>query len=162
MAHAGAVTVRGTAGNARESAVDSFCGAGRLSEADDRTTAEDLGADLDGKGGAMTDDLTKTLNGDSAETRIMARLDEMEAKIDDRLSALEAEVADRKRETRPIWEQALAEILALSEQSREIIRRLDEMRDGFEIVGGELLAIKTKQKHLETRVRTLEDGQQPQ
>lgn len=107
----------------------------------------------------MTDDLTKTLNGDETpHQQLMRRFDELDA----RLASLEAKVDDRLRETRPIWERALAEILNLTEQVKETNLRLAEMKDGFEIVGGELLAVKTKQKHLETRMRAIEDSQQPQ
>jgi chromosome segregation ATPase len=114
----------------------------------------------------MADDQTKQMNGDKTpHEQIMARFDAMDVRfdaVDARLSALEAESQDRKRETRPIWERALAEILALGEQMKETNLRLAEMNESFGILGGELLALKGKQRHLETRVRSLEGDHQPQ
>lgn len=106
----------------------------------------------------------------------MARLDVMESRINDRfagiesrlgdveqrLSTLEATVDDRLHSTRPIWEKALAGILALSEQMTENNHRLAAVQESLEIVGGERLALKGKQRHLETRVRAIEETHQPQ
>src|SRR5690606_9237511 len=85
----------------------------------------------------MADDKTRQLG--DAESRILARLDMMERRFGDRLdqlgdrlgqvetrlSALEKTVEDRLRETRPIWERALAEIMATQADVRALHSKLD-------------------------------------
>ncbi|MDQ3908074.1 MAG: hypothetical protein M3268_06985 [Acidobacteriota bacterium] len=61
---------------------------------------------------------------DARLDKVEARMDRMEARLDDmdeRLQVLEAKVYD----TKPIWERALAEILALSKKVDHIGRKID-------------------------------------
>ncbi len=74
----------------------------------------------------------------SFENRVLAAL----ADIAERLERLEAKQYD----TRPIWEQALAEIL----ETR------NEMRRGFRVVSGEMFGIRPEQQRTDERLSKLE------
>jgi hypothetical protein len=94
----------------------------------------------------MADDQTQTLNGDSTpEDRILARLDA----IDARLATLEAQAEERTRETRPIWEKALAEILNVGQDVKAMSTKLDVLAD-------DVLAVRAKQREADARLRELE------
>lgn len=71
----------------------------------------------------MSEDPTKQMPNEDLRL-ILARLDS----IDARLTKLEDKVDQRMKETRPIWERALAEIAEVR----------NEMREGFEKSNGEL------------------------
>jgi hypothetical protein len=72
----------------------------------------------------MSEETTQNLpDGHSFEERVFARFDAIDARLrdmDGRLQVLEARAYD----TKPIWEQALKEIL---ETRRELSRRLDRL-----------------------------------
>ncbi len=72
----------------------------------------------------MSEENTQNINGSrSFEERVFARFDALEStlkEVDARLQNLEAKVYD----TKPIWEQALKEIL---ETRRELSKRLDRI-----------------------------------
>lgn len=110
----------------------------------------------------MADDKTRQLG--DAESRILARLDMMERRFGDRLdqlgdrlgqvetrlSALEKTVEDRLRETRPIWERALAEIMATQADVRALHSKLD-------VLGEDVLEVRAKQRQADLRLKELED-----
>jgi chromosome segregation ATPase len=75
--------------------------------------------------------------------RVETRLDEM----DQRLQVVEKKAYD----TKPIWERALAEILAL----REDVHTLDRK---FNIINTELLALKADQNRLEDRMDKIDSN----
>jgi len=72
----------------------------------------------------MSDEITQNMNGSrSFEERVFARFDALDSTLkdlDSRLQILEAKAYD----TKPIWEQALQEIL---ETRRELSKRLDRI-----------------------------------
>jgi hypothetical protein len=101
----------------------------------------------------MADDKTEHFgNGSSFEDRIMARFDAVERRFDgvvERLSALEAKVDDRLRETRQIWEKALAEIMAVGENVKE-------MKAQLSVLGEDVLSVRAKQREADLRLKELE------
>jgi chromosome segregation ATPase len=117
----------------------------------------------------MADDKTQHFgNSDSFEERVLAqlaaidaRLNTMEQRFDERLSSLEAKVDDRLRETRPIWEKALAEIMAVGEQLKATDSRVAETNDRLAVIAEEFLAVKGKQHRFDARLREIEEDRQP-
>jgi hypothetical protein len=94
----------------------------------------------------MADDKTHHFgNRNSFEERILARLDA----IDARLAAHEAQAEERARETRPIWEKALAEIMAVGENVKE-------MKGQLSVLGEDVLAVRSKQREADLRLKELE------
>ncbi|MBX3280674.1 MAG: hypothetical protein KF868_21975 [Acidobacteria bacterium] len=98
------------------------------------------------------------------------RLDAMDARFDGvdaylggfdtRLTALEATVDDRLRETRPIWEKALAEISSLTatvnHRFDEVDRRLSTVEGSLGLLVEDVHAVRARQRSLERRVADLE------
>jgi BMFP domain-containing protein YqiC len=126
----------------------------------------------------MSDEPTRDLpNNRSFEERIFARFDAMEArfdKLETRFDALEARVEVRFNavdarldrleirvqaleskalDTKPIWEQALVEIVEVKESIYDIKRK-------FEIVTEDLLQMRADQRRVERRMDTLESRPQ--
>ena len=66
-----------------------------------------------------------------------------------RLSALENKVEERFKDTRPIWEQALAEILEVKERVEIIDTKLSAMND-------DILALRAAERRLTGRITKLE------
>jgi chromosome segregation ATPase len=104
----------------------------------------------------MSDDETQNLpDGRSFEERVFARfdaldarMDRMEARLDDmdaRLQTLEQKSYD----TNPIWERALAEILALGDRMHSLERK-------FNVLGRDMLALRGDQDRIEDRMDRLE------
>ena len=84
----------------------------------------------------MSKDPTQKLpDGPSFEERMFARFDAIDARLqrmeerqermESRLDALETQAERRALETKPIWEQALAEILEVKEKVADLDRKLD-------------------------------------
>lgn len=85
---------------------------------------------------------------DARMDRMGARLDKLEAQLDAldaRLQTLEQKAYD----TKPVWERALAEILALGETMRGLERK-------FNVLGRDMLALRGDQDRLEDRMERLE------
>ena len=82
---------------------------------------------------------------DAMETRFDRRFDD----LDTRVQALEAKALD----TKPIWERALAEIVAVKESIYDIKRK-------FEIVIEDLIQVRADQRRVEKRMDTLESRPQ--
>lgn len=92
------------------------------------------------------EDNTKEMNGARSDfERIMQRFDTLE----DRLTVLEEKAERAAMSTKPIWEQALAEILELKEQQRLTNRKLD-------VLNNEILAMKAEQLDANVRIEHLE------
>jgi hypothetical protein len=124
----------------------------------------------------MAEDKTEHLApGDSFEDRIIAHLDAMEqrffvrfvnlesmvAGVHQRLSTLEAQAEERAKETKPIWERALAEILAVGEQVKGVDARVADLADRVTVMTDDLLNVCGKQRNLETRLRDIEEVRRP-
>jgi len=87
-------------------------------------------------------------DGRSFEERVFARFDALDARLgemDTRLLVLEQKAYD----TKPIWEQALAEILAVSQKLDTVERKLN-------VLGLDMLALRADQTRLEDRMDKLE------
>jgi chromosome segregation ATPase len=85
---------------------------------------------------------------DARMDRIEGRMDRIEARLDnmeERLQALEQKSYD----TKPIWERALAEILALSEKVEHIERK-------FDVLATDMLTLRARQSRIEDRMDRLE------
>jgi hypothetical protein len=94
----------------------------------------------------MPEDKTEHFGkGSSFEDRIMARFDA----IDSRLSALEAQAEERSRETRPVWEKALAEIMAVGQDVKG-------MKAQLSVLGEDVLIVRAKQREADLRLKELE------
>lgn len=97
----------------------------------------------------MTDDDTrKIVDGGSFEERVFARFDALDARLselDQRLEKLE----QRAYDTKPIWERALSEILALGQKLETIERKLN-------VLGQDMLTLRADQTRLEDRIDKLE------
>jgi chromosome segregation ATPase len=89
--------------------------------------------------------------------RIESRLDHLEARFDkvearlgdmnERLETLEAKAYD----TKPIWERALAEILALGEKVDHIDRK-------FDVLATDMITLRARQSRLEDRMDRFESN----
>jgi BMFP domain-containing protein YqiC len=112
----------------------------------------------------MSEETTRNLSDNhSFEERVFARFDAMDARfdamesrfdrrfddLDSRVQALEAKALD----TKPIWERALAEIVAVKESIYDIKRK-------FEIVIEDLIQVRADQRRVEKRMDTLESRPQ--
>ena len=97
----------------------------------------------------MADDDTQDLDGQLATRMMIQRLgNELSLthaqllkgfdRFNERLAALEAQAEERVRETRPIWEKALVEIMAVSEHGREMNTRVAEINDRLSSVEKEI------------------------
>jgi DNA repair exonuclease SbcCD ATPase subunit len=88
------------------------------------------------------------LDGRSFEERVFARFDAIDARLnemDGRLLRLEQKSYD----TKPIWERALAEILAVSQKLDTVERKLN-------VLGKDMLSLRADQTRLEDRMDKLE------
>src|SRR5437660_348855 len=84
---------------------------------------------------------------DDLEARVEVRFNAVDARIDRleiRLQALESKALD----TKPIWEQALVEIVEVKESIYDIKRK-------FEIVTEDLIQVRADQRRVEKRMDTL-------
>jgi BMFP domain-containing protein YqiC len=115
----------------------------------------------------MSEDTTRELpDNRSFEHRVFARFDEMDRRFDGmnarfdavdarfdgldiRVQALESKALD----TKPIWEQALVEIIEVKESIYDIKRK-------FEIVTEDLIQVRADQRRVEKRMDTLESRPQ--
>ena len=96
----------------------------------------------------MSEETTQDMpDGRSFEERVFARFDALDA----RLQKLEAEAERRAIETKPIWERALAEILAVSQKLDTVERKLN-------VLGQVMLTIRADQIRLEDRMESLDSN----
>jgi chromosome segregation ATPase len=97
----------------------------------------------------MSEESTKEMNGKrSFEERVFARFDGLDATLaglDGRLLKLEA----RSFDTKPIWERALAEILAVSQKLDTVERKLN-------VLSQDMLSLRADQSRLENQMDKLD------
>src|SRR5438270_13765806 len=89
---------------------------------------------------------------DARFDRVEARLDAVEGGLRDlnaRVQKLESEAERRAVETKPIWERALTEIVAVSQKLDTIERKLN-------VLGQDMLTLRADQTRLEDRMDKLE------
>ena len=92
----------------------------------------------------MSEDSTRDIILNALEA-LTEKINDFEVKVDARFSALEAKQYD----TRPIWEQALAEILEIKERLEGIEYKLD-------VLNKDVLQTRADQVRLDKRVTNLE------
>lgn len=108
----------------------------------------------------MNKDSTQKLpDGPSFEERVFARFDALDARLqrleerqermEARLDALETQAERRALETKPIWEQALAEILEVKEKVADLDRK-------FDILTEDVMQVRADQRRLGRRLDALE------
>ncbi len=105
----------------------------------------------------MSEENTQNLpDGRSFEERVFARFDALDA----RLQKLESEAERRALETKPIWEQALAEILevqhGLSGFRGEVNDALSDLSRKIGVLGNDMIQLRADQTHAESRLDHLE------
>ena len=96
----------------------------------------------------MSEETTQHLP-DGDLKRILTRLDS----IDARLTTLENKVDRRLQETRPMWEQVLAELGNLKDEMRNGFRKLERQ---VGLLAEDVLVVRADQRDLEKRVNKLE------
>ncbi len=108
----------------------------------------------------MSEERTRGLpDNRSFEERVFARFDAMEARFDARFSAIEKRLDNldsrvqaleaKALDTKPIWERALAEILAVKERVESIERKLD-------VLTLDMMQLRGDQRGLHARMDALE------
>jgi chromosome segregation ATPase len=104
----------------------------------------------------MSEETTQNMpDGRSFEERVFARFDALDARLyemDTRLSEMDArllQLEQKSYDTKPIWERALAEILAVSQKLDTVERKLG-------VLGLDMLALRADQTRLEDRMEKLE------
>ncbi len=116
----------------------------------------------------MSEDITQRLPEDGVSL-ILARLDKMEARFDrietrldnieTRLDSMENRIERleaRAYDTKPIWERALAELINLSKQMKELDKRMDSLDRRMTVLGNDVLQMRADHFKLEERVAALE------
>jgi chromosome segregation ATPase len=84
---------------------------------------------------------------DSRMERMEARMDRIEARLDDlatRVERLEAESERRAVETKPIWERALAEIVALGQRFDVLEQKVDALQEEVAVISRKVRAADNK------------------
>ncbi len=129
----------------------------------------------------MSKDVTQDMpDGRSFEERVFARFDALDARFDNlegrlanvegrlvnvenrlgnvegRLEALEEQSERRALETKPVWEQALAEILAVKEGLIEVREGLANVERKLDVLSPDIVQVRSDQRRLEKRIERLE------
>jgi archaellum component FlaC len=117
--------------------------------------------------GVMSEELTRELpDGRSFEERVFARFDAMEVRFEGRFNAIEERLAvidnrlDRFEhriqaleakafDTKPIWEQALAEIL-------EVRKGVEDLNRKFDVLTQDVMQVRADHRRLDKRMDELE------
>ncbi len=98
----------------------------------------------------MSEESTQEQDGKrSFEERVLSMLTEMRSDFNARLERLEAKQCD----TKPIWQQALAEIVELRQEMRE---RFDTVDRKFDLLIKDVFQLRTEQSRADTRLEKLE------
>lgn len=109
----------------------------------------------------------------SFEERVFARFDAIDAGLRDlnarverlevRVERLEAESERRAVETKPIWERALAEIVAVREELASLSQKVDALDQKVHAIGrkmdvlaSDVLDLRTDQRQIEKRMDKLD------
>jgi chromosome segregation ATPase len=105
----------------------------------------------------MSEETTKQTDGkEPFEERVLSYL----TAVNDRLLALEEKVERRMQDTRPIWERALAEIMETNKGIAEINKRLAALERKTDIVGKDLLNLRTDMAGIDERLSKIEGDSQ--
>src|SRR3712207_7244812 len=92
----------------------------------------------------MSEENTQNLpDSRSFEERVFARFDAIDAGLRDlnaRVEKLEAESERRAVETKPIWERALTEIVAVNQKVNALSGEVAELRGEASVIGGRVRA----------------------
>ena len=89
------------------------------------------------------------------EERVLAALGDLQTRFtgfENRLAALEA----KRYDTKPIWENALAEILEVKEQVGEVLGRVGRVEHKIDLLIKDIFEVRTDQSAITTRVDKLE------
>jgi len=98
----------------------------------------------------MSEESTQEQDGKrSFEERVLSMLTEMRSDFNARLERLEAKQYD----TKPIWQQALAEIVELRQEMRE---RFDTVDRKFDLLIKDVFQLRNEQSRADTRLEKLE------
>jgi chromosome segregation ATPase len=84
----------------------------------------------------------------SFEERVFARFDALESQLSDVRARLER-LEQKSYDTKPIWERALAEILALGDRMHSLERK-------FNVLGRDMLTLRGDHERVEDRMDRLE------
>ncbi len=108
----------------------------------------------------MSEETTHNLpDGRSFEERVFARFDAIDAGLRDlngRVQRLESESERRAVETKPIWERALAEIVAVREEVVAVREKVDTIERKLNVTWRDMLTLRADQTKLEDRMDKLE------
>jgi outer membrane murein-binding lipoprotein Lpp len=108
----------------------------------------------------MSEEKTQNLpDGRSFEERVFARFDAIDASLRDlnaRVEKLESESERRAVETKPIWERALAEIIAVGQKVDAISQQVDTIERKLNVLGRDMLTLRADQVRLDDRMDKLE------
>jgi chromosome segregation ATPase len=122
----------------------------------------------------MGEEKTQDLNDErSFEERVFARFDALDARMErmeKRLEAVETKLHDldvrvqkleddaerRTVETKPIWERALSEIMAVGEAVKALTEKVDTVERKLNVLGLDMLTLRADQTRLESRMDKLE------
>jgi chromosome segregation ATPase len=97
----------------------------------------------------MGDETTQNMNGSrSFEERVFARFDALDSTLKD-LDARLQKLEDKSYDTKPIWERALAEILAVS-------HKLDTVERKLNVPSQDMLTLRADQTRIEDRMDKIE------
>jgi len=94
----------------------------------------------------MSEDETQLIGNPDLLKKILNKLEA----IDIRLQSVESRIERRSFDTKPIWEKALAEIMAVKQDIAGIDRKMD-------ILGKDMLNLRADQLDFERRIIRLED-----
>jgi len=92
----------------------------------------------------MSEDETKILDARLLQ-QILTKLETMDA----RLQFVEEKIRERAFDTKPIWEQALKEIMEVNQTIRTMDRKMD-------VLGKDILGLRADQLEIEERMSRLE------
>ena len=97
----------------------------------------------------MSEEKTEDMSGSrSFEERVFARFDAIDARLSDLDSRLQ-KLEQKSYDTKPIWERALAEILAVSQKLDTVERKLN-------VLSQDMLTLRADQTRIEDRMDKLE------
>lgn len=108
----------------------------------------------------MSEETTHHLpDGRSFEERVFARFDAIDASLQDlnsRVQKLENESERRAADTKPIWERALAEIVAVGEKVDGLTERVYKVEQKLDVFWEDMLNLRSDQRTLRKRMDKLE------
>jgi len=113
----------------------------------------------------MSEETTHNLpDGRSFEERVFARFDAIDASLHDLnggVQRLESESERRAVETKPIWERALVEIVAVREEVVTLGEKVDTLDRKVTVLGRDMLTLRADQTRIEDRMDKLETKPAP-